>query len=171
MLRDLTEKAALEILKDQRVLSCYIRNCTLGKGIHCRAGDPSPWKLCPRLPAAETEGATWEPCLDCGWSPKTQHGHPRVPNWLYTWVILAGTCCSSELKRLEFKSSETPSHPVGVSTLCLPHLFLRISRERGGALGWWHIPWCPAGSSRTQCHIPPVQPPAWPRSQGVPQRP
>lgn len=115
----------------------------------------------------------WLVSQNPAWSPQSSKLviHLGDTCWHLLQLREQRVCRSSELKRLEFKSSETPSHPVGVSTLCLPHLFLRISRERGGALGWWHIPWCPAGSSRTQCHIPPVQPPAWPRSQGVPQRP
>lgn len=129
VLRDLTEEAASEILKDQRVISYYIRNCALRKGIHCRAGDPSPWKLCPWLPAAETEGATWEPCLACGWFPKSQCGNSKMV------IHLDATCwhcCSSENKgcaaALSWSAwnsnpSETPSHPLGISTLCLPHLY------------------------------------------------
>lgn len=156
----LTEEAASEILKDQRVLSCYIRNCRLRKGIHCRAGDPSSWKLCPWLPAAETEGATWEPCLDCGCFPKSQHGLSRAPPWLYTWMLLAGTAVAQRTKGLQQLWAEMPgiqTHQrhlltLWLSVLCASLSFVLIRHGPGEGCGTGVVacPLLPAGAEWIQ---------------------
>lgn len=132
MLRDFTEEAASEILKDQRILSCYIRNCTLRKGIHCRAGAPSPWKL-----SMTASSWDWRSHLGAAASmvtPELQDG--------YTPVLLAGTAAAQRTKGLqqlwaEMPGIQTPQRhllTLWVSVLCACLTLVLIRNEPGE--GW-----------------------------------
>lgn len=98
---------------------------TVEKGHPLQTGDPNPSIthrncLSDRWQWRHPERATWEPCSDCGWFPKSQHAHCRVTRWLYSWDLLPllqpraqKVCSCSKLKRLELETIRDTFSPCG----------------------------------------------------------